>query len=399
MLRCGTLLMLVLLQAMFLAGCVRSAADVAHDLTLASPGPVEAPPPTTGPTVEPSPTLCPTPSVTPTPVPTATPTALPPLRMVASYPIDGDRALAPDRPLVIDFDRPINPEALADALTVSPAVEGLIEWPKPNRMVLRPSEPWAGGEYALTLAAGALGNLGEPLEAPLTLRFSVGGRGVPVPILMYHAIEELDKGASALKRTWTVSPAAFAEQMAYLQAEGWTTVAPGELAAYLTAGEPLPPRPLLISLDDGYKEVYSVVYPMLKDTPLRPVLYIPPDHIGLRAYLDWTQLRELVAAGFWLGSHGYDHTDLRQANDADLSRQVGDSKRVLEEALGVTIDSFCYPYGGYDRRTLAALEAHGYTSAVTLNPTVYQVPGDPLRLSRLLVSYDMTLEEFTELLP
>jgi peptidoglycan/xylan/chitin deacetylase (PgdA/CDA1 family) len=357
--------------------------------------PSAAPSLTTAPTLEPSPTLSPTPS----PTPTTTPTPLPPVRMVASYPIDGDMALVPDRPLVIEFDRPMNPEAVAGALTLSPAVEGVVEWPEPGRMVIHSSEPWAEGDHTLTLAAGALGSLGEPLSEPIVLRSSVGGRGVPVPILMYHAIEDLDEGASASKRTWTVSPGAFAEQMAYLLAEGWTSIAPSHLAAYLTAGEPLPPRPLIISMDDGYKEAHSVVYPLLKDTPLRPVLYIPPEHIGLRAYLDWDQLKELTQAGFWLGTHGYDHTDLRQAADADLPHQVGDSKRVLEEALGVTIDSFCYPYGSYDQRTLTALEAHGYTSAMTLNPIVYQVPGDPLRLSRLLVSYDMTLEEFTELLP
>ena len=395
MLRRGTLLLLMLFAVTFLSGCTRSTADVAG--APPAEAATEPPPPTAAPTLEPSPTLSPTPSATPTAAPTPTP--LPPVRVVASYPIDGDKAFVPDRPLTIAFDRPMNPEAVAQALTLSPAVEGVVEWPEPQRMVIRPAEPWAEGEHALTLAAGPLGNAGEPLEAPLELRFSVGGRGVPVPILMYHAIEDLDEGASATKRTWTVSPAAFAEQMAYLLAEGWTTISPGQLAAYLTAGEPLPPKPLVISMDDGYKEVHSVVYPLLKDTLLRPVLYIPPDHVGLRAYLDWDQLRELVDAGFWIGTHGYDHTPLREASDADLPRQLGESKVFFEDALGITIDSFCYPYGSYDQRTLDGLVAHGYTSAMTLNPLVYQVPGEPLLLSRLLVDYDMTLEEFTELLP
>lgn len=393
MLRRGTLLVVALLCLIVVSGCSRSTAQPVAQQTAAAP--TEAPPPTATPTTEPSPTLPPT----ETPTPTQTPTPLPPVRIVASYPIDGDKALAPDRPVVITFDRPMNPEAVANALTISPAVEGMVEWPAPDRMMIRPNTPWSEGDYTVTLAAGPLGNQGEPLEAPLTLRFSGGGRGVPVPILMYHAIEELGEDASASKRTWTVSPAAFAEQMAYLQAEGWTTVSPDQLARYLTTGEPLPPRPVIISMDDGYKEIHSVVYPLLKDTPLRPILYVPPDHVGLRAYLDWDQLRELVDAGFMLGTHGYDHTPMREAPDADLPRQVQGSKAFFEEALGVTIDSFCYPYGSYDQRTLDALSAYGYTSAMTLNPIVYQVPGEPLLLSRLLVHYDMTLEEFTELLP
>ncbi len=224
MLRRGTLLLLTLLCAAFLSGCSRSTADVAAV-------PTEASPPTAVPTTEPSSTLSPPPA-TPTPgvvSNTPTPTPLPPVRMVSSYPIDSDKALVPDRPLVIVFDRPMNPEAVANAMTLSPAVEGVVEWPEPNRMVIRPAEPWAEGDHTLTLPAEALGNAGEPLEAPLVLRYSVGGRGVPVPILMYHAIEDLDEGASASEHTWTVAPAAFAEQMAYLLAEGWTTIAPGRL--------------------------------------------------------------------------------------------------------------------------------------------------------------------------
>ncbi|HHX44435.1 MAG TPA: polysaccharide deacetylase family protein [Chloroflexi bacterium] len=392
MLRRSTLRLLTLLCVTFLAGCTPSAAYVATPPPAAA---TETPPATATPTRTPSAT----PSPAPTATPTLSPTPLPPVRVLRSYPIDGDQALVPDWPIVITFDRPMNPEAVAAALTLTPAVEGVVEWPEPNRMVIHPAEPWAEGDHTVELAAGPLGHLGERLEEPLTLRARVGGRGVPVPILMYHAIEDLDEGASASKRTWTVSPAAFAQQMAYLLNEGWTTVSPNALAAYLTAGAPLPPKPLIISMDDGYKEVYTVVYPLLKDGPLRPVLYVPADHVGLRAYLDWDQLHELVDAGFWLGSHGYDHTPLREASDADLPHQVGASKAFFEEALGITIDAFCYPYGSYDQRTLSALTAHGYTSAMTLNPLGYQTPGEPLLLNRLLVDYDMTLEEFTELLP
>jgi hypothetical protein len=66
--------------------------------------------------------------------------------------------------------------------------------------------------------------------------------------------------------------------------------------------------------------------------------------------------------------------------------------------LSGTVDTFCYPYGSYDARTLKTLREQNYRSAFTLNPTSYQVPGDLFRLNRLAVTYEMTLDDFAELL-
>ena len=155
----------------------------------------------------------------------------------------------------------------------------------------------------------------------------------------------------------------------------------------------------MITMDDGYKEVYNIAYPVLVKAGLRPVLFIVPQYVGYGAYLNWSQLEELVSEGFVIGSHGYDHSNLRKASDAELEHQMADSKARLVERLGVAVDAFCYPYGSYDDRVLALLSAHGYSIAVTLNPSVFQQPDEPYRLSRLRVSYETTLAEFVELLP
>ena len=63
---------------------------------------------------------------------------------------------------------------------------------------------------------------------------------------------------TSLDRTWSVSPEAFSEQMTYLAREGWHSVSPAELYAYLQEGAPLPPKAIIISMDDGYREVYDV---------------------------------------------------------------------------------------------------------------------------------------------
>jgi peptidoglycan/xylan/chitin deacetylase (PgdA/CDA1 family) len=339
------------------------------------------------------------PSATPTQAPTPTPTLGPPPLVVASYPVERDRAVAPDRPLTIIFDQAMDPASVASSLTISPALPVSLTWPAPERLSVLPQEQWpAAGWIEVTLAAGAQAVAGGLLERPITWRLQTNGPGAHVPILMYHHLVELGVDATAGQRTWSVSPDAFASQMALLIAEGWATISPAQLVAYLEQGEPLPPRSIMITMDDGYKDVYDVAFSILRDTALRPVLFIVPEYMGYKAYLDWPQLRELCDAGFVVGAHGYDHSNLRQATDDEVLRQVADARALLEEQLGVTVDAFCYPYGSYDARTLKALREHDYRSGYTLNPTAYQVPSETLRLNRLAVTYDMTLDDFAALL-
>jgi peptidoglycan/xylan/chitin deacetylase (PgdA/CDA1 family) len=341
-------------------------------------------------TIAPSPTMTIPPTNTPGPSP----------RVARSYPVDGDEDVGTNRPLIIEFDHPMDTRSVEANFRVSPTTASQVSWTNLRRLVCSPTHGWANGiEYDVALARGARDVHGAAMPDAFRLRFRRDGRGVPIPVLMYHHILRLDEEASKGQRTWTVSPEAFASQMVYLAEHDWQSITPTELAAYLKEGAPLPPRPIIISLDDGYKEVYTTALPVFMRTGLRPVLFIVPDYLGYGAYLNWSQLRKLVSVGFAVGSHGQDHSDLRGADDAELQRQVGDSRALLAEELDTSIDAFCYPFGSYDDRTLAALETHHYLTAFTLNPSFFQSAAEPYRLSRLRVTYDMSLEEFVELLP
>jgi len=351
--------------------------------------------------------LIPTPTHTPslpptsTPItrPTATPTLAPPPRLVASHPIAGDQAMPTNRPLTLVFDQPMDRASVEIGLVFSPTVAGRCEWPASDCVIFRPTAGWPPGSCELTLNAVTSSAAGTPLEQPLRLTFANGGKGTPVPILMYHHILELADDATKGQRAWTVSPRAFEEQMTWLVERGWHSINPAQLAAYWRDGSPLPSKPIVISMDDGYKEVYTTAAPIFTETSLRPTLFITPRYIGYGAYMTWEQLGELATVGYAIGAHGYDHSNLRGMNDAELALQIGDSRQILKERLSVAVDSFCYPYGGYDDRVLAALEKHGYTTAVTLNPGYWQSPDQPYQLDRLRIDYSMTLTEFAELLP
>ncbi|HHX64954.1 MAG TPA: polysaccharide deacetylase family protein [Chloroflexi bacterium] len=369
--------------------------DVTPD-EAATPSPFPSPTPVM--TEEPA---TPLPEPTFTPAPTATPG--PPPRIVGSYPIHGDEAVSPDHALVIEFDMPMDPGSTEAALSISPTVPGEVRWASDKRLTFVPDGGWPANEggYEVVLSVAAHSAQGTPLSEPFSLHFDLGGRGMPIPVLMYHRISVLPDDATALQRTWTVSPDAFAEQMRYLAREGWHSIFPAQIDAYFAQGEPLPIRPVVISMDDGYRDVYTTARPIFIETDLRPVLFVIPEYAGggYAAYLDWPMLQELVADGFGIGAHSWDHSDLRTVADSGLPRQIVESRAVLEEHLGITVDAFCYPYGSFDERVLQALADAGYTTAFTLNPGAYQPPASPYLLNRLLVTYETTLAEFADLLP
>lgn len=125
-------------------------------------------------------------------VPTATPTSLPSSpRVVLSYPIDGDQQMAPERPLVIEFDRPMDQASVGARLIISPTVQGRITWLAPNRIAFSPDQPWSLAAYEAALAPGALSAQGAPMSGVWRLRFGCRGRGVPVPVLTYHHVAPL----------------------------------------------------------------------------------------------------------------------------------------------------------------------------------------------------------------
>lgn len=397
-----TLLMAALALALALmSACGPSdSGDVAQEQEVATATPVVA---TVTPTFLPLPTIEPA-EATPEPTlqPTATPSPTPavPLRLVASYPIDNDGAVLPERPLVLVFDREVVPASLEAGLVISPTVTGRFEWASGERVAFYPEGGWASSDvWEATLGSEVRATDGGALEHDVVLGFSLSGRGSPLPVLMYHHVEELGPEATEGKRDWTVSPDAFRQQMAYLEQGGWTSISGSALADYLLDGEPLPPRAVVISVDDGNRSFYENGWPIMLETSLRPQMFLVTQFADYSGYVNWDEARALVAGGAWIGSHGYSHRALGEVTVAELSWELGDSRVALETELGISVDAFCFPYGGRPQAALAVMAENGYRTGYSLNPTYWQRPEAPYFIGRLRVDYRTTMEDFVDLLP
>src|ERR1700690_3095229 len=85
-----------------------------------------------------------------------------------------------------------------------------------------------------------------------------------VPVLCYHHIREAKPGQSETMKSYSVSPASFAEQMKALKDSGYETILPDDLYNYLTHGAKLPPKPVMLTFDDTDEEQYSIGYTEMK---------------------------------------------------------------------------------------------------------------------------------------
>lgn len=219
---------------------------------------------------------------------------------------------------------------------------------------------------------------------------------VPVPILMYHKINPYS--ASSLYRLW---PEDFEWQMQYLKDNGFHTVSINDVLDQFEKGKKLPDKPVVITLDDGYRDNYLYAYPILKKFGFTATFYITTDYVAEPGsegtFMTWDEIKDLDKAGMTIGCHTLDHCWLTRASWEEAWRQVGDSKGILEEQLGKKVDNFAYPYGALNKWVTEVVYDWGFRSAVTVNPRPVSSANakNPLELNRMGIYSNLSYDGFT----
>ena len=200
-----------------------------------------------------------------------------------------------------------------------------------------------------------------------------GGAQVPlperadVPILMYHYVSELPPNPDRYRLDLTVLPEDFKAQLQYLADAGYHTITLTDLYLHLAQGYPLPAKPIILTFDDGYRDAYEVVFPLLLDYGFTATFFVlaTPAHFEWADYLTWGQMSEMAYAGMDIQAHGRDHVDLRGASYDYLVYQVLGIQEAIGHHVGRPSRFFCYPSGRYDDNVIDVLKSAGYWGAVT----------------------------------
>lgn len=201
-----------------------------------------------------------------------------------------------------------------------------------------------------------------------------------VPILAYHDLRAPRDHAAA---SIFVPAPRFGAQMRALAGAGYHGVTLSQAWAAWHGGPALPPKPVVVSFDDGYARQYTVAGPVLERLGWPGVLNLEADRIG--PGLSEARVSALLARGWELASHTLTHPDLRTVSSARWTREITGSRAALRRLFGVPVNFFCYPYGRNDAATRAAVDAAGYTGATTIVSGIARPSGDRLRLPRIVV--------------
>lgn len=215
---------------------------------------------------------------------------------------------------------------------------------------------------------------------------------VTCPILLYHRVEDLDTPSR-----YAIPLADFAAQMQALHEWGFTVIPISLLEQAINQGAALPPRPVVITFDDGYQSVYDHAFPIMRQYGFPGVNYIIAEALSGEGRMTRLELQEMAASGWEVGSHSLSHLNLQNFPDQTWV-QASQSRQYLLDELDLPVDTFAYPYGAADGFTMEKVSQYGYKAAVGLGISNLQGWYNLFYLSRREVMYGATLDDFAVLL-
>jgi peptidoglycan/xylan/chitin deacetylase (PgdA/CDA1 family) len=194
-----------------------------------------------------------------------------------------------------------------------------------------------------------------------------------VPILMYHYVSVSPWKTDKIRIGLSTPPYVFEKQMELLFQNGYTSISLDDLYNAFAGRFTLPPKPIILTFDDGYVDFYQYAYPILKKYHMTGINFIITGFVGRTGYLSWPQIEEMYQSGNILfGAHTVHHFALTSIKPEVAKTEISQSKQVLEEHLGKTVDWFAYPYGDYNKNVINEVRNAGYIGAVNTLPGITQ---------------------------
>lgn len=187
-----------------------------------------------------------------------------------------------------------------------------------------------------------------------------------IPILCYHQLRDYRPTDSKVARDYIVPPAVFSEQMQTLADSGYHTILPDQLYDYLVYGKPLPANPVMITFDDTDLEQFTVGAPELKKHGYKGVFFVMTVSIGRPNYMSKEQIKALSDEGHVIGSHTWDHHNVKKYTGTDWEIQIEKPTRQLEAITGKKITYFAYPFGLWNEAAIPELKKRNMIAAFQL---------------------------------
>ena len=221
---------------------------------------------------------------------------------------------------------------------------------------------------------------------------------IKVPIIMYHSILK----DPARSNKYTITPAVLEEDLKYIKANGYETITISDLISYVYADKPLPPKPIILTFDDGHYNNYGYLYPLLEKYDMKAVISIvgsytdkfsETDEANLNySYLRWKDINELISSGrVEFQNHTYnlhDNTHGRIGAKKKNGESDDEYKKILEDDInklqnefkentGYVPTCFTYPFGGISNSSLDIIKELGFKASLSCEEGINKITKNP----------------------
>lgn len=204
-----------------------------------------------------------------------------------------------------------------------------------------------------------------------------------VPILCYHQIRDYSPSDSRTAKAYIVPVNTFKEQMKALADSGYQTILPDQLYDYLLYGSQLPNKPVMITFDDTRLDQYTAALPIMEEYQFKAAFFIMTVSLGRPGYMSKEQVASLAQKGHAVGSHTWDHQNVKKYVEKDWITQIEKPSALLQAITSQPTSYFAYPFGLWNSAAIPELKKRSIKMAFQLADE--PDPSDPLYTVRRII--------------
>lgn len=222
---------------------------------------------------------------------------------------------------------------------------------------------------------------------------------INIPILCYHNFNPTTPGSMNL------TPKKLEAQIKWIKDNGFTIIPLKEAVEYLQGKrDSLPPKPVVITVDDGWQSAYTYLLPIVEKYKFPVTLFIYPETISQgKNAMTWDELKKLQQTGFFdIQGHTYWHPNFKQEKkklssaeyEKFVKKQLVDSKKILEDKLGIKVTLLAWPFGIYDDYLKQEAANAGYDMAFSIDAVTANRNFNPMAQPRFMIIDGLSTKTF-----
>lgn len=211
-------------------------------------------------------------------------------------------------------------------------------------------------------------------------------------VLMYHRFGQPEHPSTNINKEL------FAKQMNYLKEKKFNVLPLSRLIDIFENNKPMPQRSVFITIDDGFKSVYTNAFSILKELNFPFSVFVSTKYVSNSHnsdFMSWDMIKELVNNKGEIFNHSHDHKSLLNLAMKDARNSIEKTQFELKNNLGVVPKIFSYPYGEYSVEKKNLIREMGFKLAFSQDSGPISIMHDQFSLQRFPINNNFgDLERF-----